>query len=121
MLADKPLGPRELASFAVPFQLMSPRRLAPWMFLRQMGEDDRRTVGKLGNDAHVAPHGFDSFSQRRKQQVAAFFKPGDAVLGDPEGLGNARLRKLAGLSQIAQAHLLGYELSRAVLDFLSLG
>ncbi len=37
-----------------------------------------------------------------KQQVAAFFKPGDAVLGDPEGLGNAGLRKLAGLSQIGR-------------------
>src|SRR5882724_11228289 len=52
-----------------------------------MGDDDRRAVGKLGNDAHVAAHGFDGFSQRRKQQVAAFFKAGDAVLGDSEGLG----------------------------------
>jgi hypothetical protein len=91
------------------------------MFFRQVGKEDRRAVGKLGNDAQVATHGFDGFSQRGKQQVAAFFKPGDAVLGDPEGLGNAGLRKLAGLSQVAQAHFLRNDLGRTALDFLSLG
>src|SRR5882724_851856 len=84
-----------------------------------MGDDDRRAVGKLGNDAHVPAHGFDGFSQRRKQQVAAFFKAGDAVLGDSEGLGNAGLRKLAGLSDVAQAHFLGNDFNRTVLDLLS--
>jgi hypothetical protein len=68
------------------------------MFFGQVGKKDRRAVGKLGNDAHVATHGFDGFSQRGKQQVAVFFKPRAAVLGDPEGLGNAGLRKLTGLS-----------------------
>lgn len=91
------------------------------MLFRQVGKEDRRAIGKLGNDAHVATHGFDRFSQRGEQQVAAFFKPGDAVLGDPESLGNAGLRKLAGLSEVAQAHFLGYEFSRTVLDLLSLG
>ena len=91
------------------------------MFFRQVGKEDRRAVAKLGNDVHLATHGFDRFSQRGEQQVAAFFKPRDAVLGDPESLGNAGLRKLAGLSEIAQAHFLGYEFSRTVLDLLSLG
>jgi len=91
------------------------------MFFSQVGKEDRRAVGKLGNDVHLATHGFDGFSQRGEQQVAAFFKPRDAVLGDPESLGNASLRKLAGLSQVAQAHFLGNEFSRTVLDLLSLG
>ncbi len=91
------------------------------MFFGQVGKEDRRAVGKLGNDVHLATHGFDGFSQRGEQQVAAFFKPRDAVLGDPESLGNAGLRKLAGLSQVAQAHFLGNEFSRTVLDLLSLG
>jgi hypothetical protein len=56
------------------------------MFFSQVGKEDRRAVGKLGNDVHVATHGFDRFSQRGEQQVAAFFKPRDAVLGDPESL-----------------------------------
>jgi len=77
------------------------------MFFSQVGKDDWRTVGKLGDDAHLAAHGFDGFSQRGKQQVAAFFKPRDAVLGDPEGSGNAGLGKLAGFSQVTQAHFLG--------------
>ena len=99
----------------------SSRRFATRMLFSQVGKEDRRAVGKLGNDVHLATHGFDRFSQRGEQQVAAFFKPGDAVLGDPESLGNAGLRKLAGLSQVAQAHFLGYEFSRTVLDLLSLG
>src|SRR5712691_383926 len=99
----------------------SSRRFATRMFFSQVGKEDRRAVGKLGDDVHVATHGFDRFSQRGEQQVAAFFKPRDAVLGDPESLGNAGLRKLAGLSEVAQAHFLGYEFSRTVLDLLSLG
>src|SRR6266446_757761 len=99
----------------------SSRRFATRMFFSQVGKEDRRAVGKLGNDVHLATHGFDRFSQRGEQQVAAFFKPRDAVLGDPESLGNASLRKLAGLSQVAQAHFLGNEFSRTVLDLLSLG
>jgi len=91
------------------------------MFFRQVGKEDRRAVGKLGNDVHVATHGFDRFSQRGEQQVAAFFKPRDAVLSDPESFGNAGLRQLAGLSEVAQAHFLGYEFTRTVLDLLSLG
>src|SRR5260370_28566535 len=91
------------------------------MFFSQVGKEDRRAVGKSGSDVHVAAHGVDCFSQRGKQQVAAFFKARDAVLGDPESLGNAGLRKLAGLSEVAQAHFLGYEFSRTVLDLLSLG
>jgi hypothetical protein len=86
-----------------------------------MAEDDRRAVRKVSYDAHFAAHGFDGFSQRGKQQVAAFFEAGDAVLGDSEGLGEASLRQFAGLAEVAQAHFLGNDLSRAILDSLSLG
>jgi len=56
------------------------------------------------------------FPESGQQEIAALFEPRDAVLGDPEGLGDADLCQLAGLPKLTQCHFLGNELGCSGLD-----
>ncbi len=100
---------------------MPPRRFARRIAPRKFNQDHRRAIRKLSDNANVAAHRLDRFAQRRKEKIASFFKPGNAILRDSQNPRHASLRKFAGLAEIAQTHFLGNELGRAILDLFSLG
>jgi len=55
---------------------------------------DRRAVGEFGRQEQIAAHRLDGLTKCGQQKIAAPFDAGNAVLGDPERLGQADLRKL---------------------------
>ena len=87
---------------------------------RDTGQHDRRAVREFSDKRQIATHRLDGLPERGQQEVAALFEARNAVLGDPEGLGHADLRALAGLAELAQGHFLGNQLRRANLDLLAL-
>jgi hypothetical protein len=84
-----------------------------------MVEDDRGMVGKLSENADVATHSFDRFSQSGEQEIAAFFETRNTVLGYAKNLREAGLGKFAGFAEFTQGHFLGDQPSRAGFDFLA--
>jgi hypothetical protein len=79
-----------------------------------------RTPRKFGDDADIAAHSSYSFSERRKQKIAALFEATNAVLGDSESFGHASLCKFPRFAQIAEAHFFGDNFGGAGSNFLAL-
>src|SRR5258708_30496699 len=78
----------KLGTTACPLSTRSPR----YALSQGYGQRDRRATREFRDDSYIATHGFDRFPQRREEQIAPFFPPRNAVLGDTKPLRDARLR-----------------------------
>jgi hypothetical protein len=101
--------------------VLSASGLGPPIIFGNARQNNWRTVWELSHKRQVSTHGLDSLPQRREQQIAPFFEARNTVLRDPESFGHPDLRELARVPQLAQGHLIGYQLSSAGLNLLALG
>jgi hypothetical protein len=88
------------------------------------GSSDSTTGARSGNSATIRtspPIAFTVFRNVEINRSLRFSSLETLSWVNSESFGDAGLREFAGLSEITQAHLFGYDLSRAVLDLLALG
>ena len=71
---------------------------------------------EIGRSGKVFPPLLRCLAQRRKQQVAALFQAGDAVLSDSQLSRDTDLGELSSLAQFTQGHFFGNQFGRPFLD-----